>query len=168
MSNTNENAVVYGSGAKRSTKYGRYRDIPTCFVTRIANAFQEGTKYEKPEDGWQPYEKNWKRGDLVFALDCLDHAIRHLHLYSDVILARLNNEELDPELYDLTDDHLGNTGANLSMLAWFEEQGMFETPITSDKLESFLEIANQDNDNDTAFTMPPSVKERILAAFKLN
>jgi len=121
--------ITYDSGAKRSAQYARYRDVPVCLIRRIAGAFSAGaSKYERSEDGFQPFEKNWKKGDLVFALDALDHAIRHLLLYSEVILARLNGVEhtLDPELYDTDDDHLANAGANLAMLAWFEEQGMFE------------------------------------------
>ena len=118
---------VYDGGAARSGSYPRFRDVPYCLIRRIANAFTSGAKtYERPEDGFKPFEKNWKRGDLDFALDALDHAIRHAQLYKEVILARLNQEVLDPEIYDTADDHIANCGANLGMLAWFEEQGFFE------------------------------------------
>jgi len=177
-------SVEYTSGAKRSDRYGRYRDIPVSLLTRIAEAFRIGTKYERPEDGWRPYEKNWKRGDLEFALDCLDHFLRHAHLYSDTIIARLNGVEhlLDPKIYDTQDDHLANAGANLAMLAWFEEQGMFKVPAEVEKRqEELAEELIQEHINPSSSissesyevskeletnTAPgPSLKERIRNVF---
>jgi hypothetical protein len=161
------NGMIYEGGAARSAKYGRYRDVPYALISRIAETFHTGAeKYEKPEFGWFPFEKNWKRGNLNFALDCLDHALRHLILYSETIIARLNEQELDPALYDTGDDHLANCGANLAMLAWFEEQGMFEKNKLSNLLQ---ESSSKEMPQEPEPEPEPrsSVATKILEAFKL-
>lgn len=109
-----EALTKYATGAVRSGTKPRYRDIPTCLLRRIGLAFSEGA--EKYEVDLAPYEKNWESGDLRFAFDAFDHAIEHLLEYRDQVRRRL----LGLPLKD-GEDHLGHLGANIAMLAQFEE-----------------------------------------------
>jgi len=112
-------SVAYKTGTLRSEIKPRYRDIATAFLRRIGLAFQEGSvKYEQ---NLKPWEKNWKTGDIVFALDAIDHAVEHLLLYKDQILDSCAGYDVED-----SEDHLGHLGANLSMLSQFEEWGFFQ------------------------------------------
>lgn len=118
-----EQAVTYASGASRSKRNPRYRDIDFGLMKRIGEAFLEGAEtYEKD---MMPYEKNWKNGDLVFALDVLDHAIEHLFNYKEAVLLSLNGEVGYASEFK-QEDHLGHLGANLVMLDYFDRRGFFD------------------------------------------
>ena len=121
----------YKQGAKRSDKKFRFRDVGLGLIRRIAAAFSEGAL--KYETDLPPYQKNWKRGDLNFALDVFDHAFEHLFWHNERILCRLNgvdffehvrtivgDEDLTKVQEIVDDDHLGHLGANMVMLDYFE------------------------------------------------
>jgi hypothetical protein len=110
---------------KRGDHKPRWRDVEPRFIRRIAEAFFEGAaKYERD---LPPYEKNWHKADLEAALDVLDHAFEHLAAYSEIILNTLRGTpENIPTWVDQSEDHLGHLGANLAMLAKFEELGLFD------------------------------------------
>lgn len=70
-----EEPLVYDSGAKRSEKLPMYRLIPASFLKHVAKTFAEGNaKYE----GGNLVSCNWRKGDLAFQLDCLDHLTAHV------------------------------------------------------------------------------------------
>lgn len=70
-----EEPLVYDSGAKRSEKLPMYRLIPASFLKHVAKTFAEGNaKYE----GGNLVSCNWRRGNLAFQLDCLDHLTAHV------------------------------------------------------------------------------------------
>jgi hypothetical protein len=132
MAETNE--VTYETGAKRSKLNPRYRDIDLGLLERIGNAFSEGAV--KYEGDMMPFQKNWKNGDLPFALDVIDHAIEHLFSFKEVVLRGLNRDETVEEFNN--EDHLGHLGANLVMLDYFHRRGFFNP----DKYEELTPAAD--------------------------
>lgn len=133
---TEQTNKTYASGAVRSGNLPRFRDIDYGFLLRVAKAFSEGVpKYDK----YVPIgHKNWKRGDVEFAVDVLDHMLNHAVLLKEKLLARLTSDytyfyefENDNETFKerearLEEDHLGHLGANLVMLDYFERLGHFD------------------------------------------
>ena len=115
----------------------RYRDVGISLNRRIGQAFRDGVEpYEKD---LPPYEKNWHKGDLTFALDALDHALEHLQWYTDKVLCSLNGVDFEDHCVTIlgdtkkaneiaNEDHLGHLGANLVMLDRFERLGYFNAP----------------------------------------
>lgn len=107
---------TYSTGAKRSDHKPYYREIPVAALRRLGETLREGAiKYNE-----QPWDSNWQKGDLMFALDCIDHLGDHLACYAESVKARLAGKPTRDE-----EDHLGHLLANAAFLCWFEEQGMF-------------------------------------------
>lgn len=121
----NEKNKTYASGAVRSGSLPRFRDIDYGFLRRVAEAFSEGA--ERYEKGFPPGQKNWKKGDVAFAVDVLDHMLSHTLLLKEQLLALLTGDYTYEEYFG-TEDHLGHLGANLVMLDYFERLGYFDYP----------------------------------------
>ena len=111
---------TYSTGAKRSDHKPYYREIPVAVLRRLGEALREGAlKYNE-----QPWDSNWQKGDLTFALDCIDHLGDHFACYAESVKARLAGKPTRDE-----EDHLGHLLANAAFLAWFEERGMFVSRV---------------------------------------
>ena len=110
---------TYPTGARRSSHKPYYREIPFAVWRRLGEALRKGAlKYNE-----KPWESNWQKGDLSFALDCIDHLGEHFACYAESVKARLAGKPTRDE-----EDHLGHLLANAAFLSWFEEQGMFQPP----------------------------------------
>lgn len=118
MDDQKESKKTYASGAVRSEVLPRFRDIDYGFLRRVAEAFSEGA--ERYDKGFPPGFKNWKKGDVEFAVDVLDHMLNHALLLKEQLLAQLTGAYI----FD-AEDHLGHLGANLVMLDYFERRGFF-------------------------------------------
>lgn len=143
-----EKNKTYASGAVRSGSLPRFRDIDYGFLRRVAEAFSEGA--ERYEKDFPLGFKNWKKGDVEFAVDVLDHMINHALLLKEQILADLTGELIYDE-GDLLEDHLGHLGANLVMLDYFERVGYFRPVFEGEEEESTV-TAPVETTSDT----PPS------------
>lgn len=116
-------SIKYETGAVRSDKLPHYRDLPLSLLIRGGEAYREGAeKYEKEFSN--PLDKNWRKGDLRFAADAIDHAMDHLLRYVE----NLRRRSLGLP-WDTSEDHLGHLVANLGMLSEFEEAGVFDLAV---------------------------------------
>lgn len=104
----------------------RYQDLNFSFLRRTANAMLEG--HEKYEQDLKPFEKNYMRADLKFALGRVGNLIKHAAQLKEMYLYMLQNGLTRPEanvaLKLELEDHLGHCAANLNMLAKWEEMGV--------------------------------------------
>lgn len=128
-----EKNKTYASGAVRSGDLPRFRDIDYGFLSRVAWAFKEGA--ERYERGWPPGHKNWKKGDVEFAVDVIDHMLNHALLLKEQLLARITDDYTYGDRF-ADEDHLGHLGANLVMLDYFERIGHFDPAFTDEKEEA--------------------------------
>lgn len=126
---TENNMEKFANGALRSAIAPRFQDISLSALVRIALAFSEG--HEKYEQDLPPGYKNYKKGDTVFALAAIDHAIQHLMEFKEQCLDSLVG---DDAAFD-GEDHLGHLGANLVMLDFFQSKGLFGPPTNADLYE---------------------------------
>lgn len=163
--------TTYNGGAKRGDKVPRFRDIDYGFLRRVAEAFSEGA--ERYEQDLPPGVKNWKRGDVEFALDVLDHMLNHALLLKEQLLADLTGELIYDE-DNLNEDHLGHLGANLVMLDYFERRGFFLRDYNAeDEVETPLEETPDTPPSDDGVTQldipdPGSLTSRIKQALGLS
>lgn len=136
----------YSSGAMRADSKPRYRDVSLSFIKRVGEAFKHGAdKYEKD---LLPWEKNWKKGDISFALDAIDHAVEHLLSYKEYVLNSLEGRDIK-NIDD--EDHLGHLGANLVMLDFFENNNFWDP--------TSYEYDTVENSQTPAPTSPPQEEE---------
>ena len=113
-----EEPLVYESGAKRSEKLPMYRLIPASFLKHVAKTFAEGNaKYE----GGNLVSCNWRRGNLAFQLDCLDHLTAHV--------ANVNQFIVDVGVHPVVSfnenallEELAHAAVNIAFLIEFVEQ----------------------------------------------
>ena len=128
----------------------RYQDLCFAFSTRVAKAHLDGWfKYE--QDRLPPGQKNFHLADLEFALGRLGNAIKHLQALQAVYEYILHEIPL-PKDVDLNEDHLGHAGANMNMLAKFEQLQILPstasiTDISISKADSRTYLENYYKEN---------------------
>lgn len=109
----------------RSGNKPRYRDIYAGLLQRVGLAFAEGTKYEK---NLAAGYKNYHLATPMEGLDCFDHAMEHLLEYGAYLHDLLHGIPAAESVHG-KEDHLGHAVANLSMLADFEDRGLFSPAV---------------------------------------
>lgn len=68
-----EQMVTFASGAKRTDIKSRYELIDRVFLAGMADVLTEGLK--------KYGRNNWKKADIVFAQDAINHVIEHVYKF---------------------------------------------------------------------------------------
>ncbi len=100
----------------------RFQDLNFCFLERVALAMTEGFA-KRPTDieAVKRHTKDYLERDTEYALTKVGNAIKHLLMYNELLLRSLRGQSIE----DLNiEDQLGHAGANLNMLAKWEETGI--------------------------------------------
>lgn len=151
---TEQNAV-YNGGAKRSGFMPKYVKIPHSFIKRIAVAMANGSHYD---EGLPIGAQNWKLGDRQFALDALDHAVAHLLELKDQCIDGFLG---DPDPF-AGEDNLAHLGANLVMIDFYQQKGLYSPEQSEATVESEVDNSNMGQFNSSQFDpqMLPETQER--------
>ncbi len=137
----NNEPLIYSTGAKRSEALPKYRLIPAAALRIEAEAFTEGSaKYEidKAAGTPTPLTSNWRKGDITFFLDALDHLTAHVVKLNNMVLelgldyatagSPTYSETLDNQagfnvVWDKILLELGHARANTAFLAEWIDSG---------------------------------------------
>lgn len=126
-----EEPLVYDSGAKRSEKLPMYRLIPASFMKHVAKTFAEGNaKYEKGN----LVSCNWRKGDLAFQLDCLDHLTAHVANANQLIVDEgrgIGSQNSQEQLLE----ELAHAAVNIAFLIEFIEEFSMLSGVRSEALQ---------------------------------
>lgn len=127
-----EEPLVYDSGAKRSEKLPMYRLIPASFLRHVAKTFAEGNaKYE----GGNLVSCNWRRGNLAFQLDCLDHLTAHVANANQLFVDEgrgIGSQNSQEQILE----ELAHAAVNIAFIIEFIEEFGMLSGVRSEALQS--------------------------------
>ena len=127
-----EEPLVYDSGAKRSEKLPMYRLIPASFLKHVAKTFAEGNaKYENGN----LVSCNWRKGDLAFQLDCLDHLTAHVANANQLFVDEgrgIGSQNSQEQILE----ELAHAAVNIAFIIEFIEEFGMLSGVRSEALQS--------------------------------
>lgn len=126
-----EEPLEYDNGAKRSEKLPMYRLIPASFLKHVAKTFAEGNaKYE----GGNLVSCNWRRGNLAFQLDCLDHLTAHVANANQLIVDEgrgIGSQNSQEQILE----ELAHAAVNIAFIIEFIEEFGMLSGVRSEALQ---------------------------------